>query len=43
VQEYLVLLAQEEWAVWHVLVEGEYRVLEADEQGILRSQDFPGL
>jgi hypothetical protein len=29
--------------VWHVLVEGEYRVLEADEQGILRSQIFPGL
>lgn len=43
VPEYLVLLAQEERAVWHVLVEGEYRVLEADDQGILRSQVFPGL
>lgn len=43
VQEYLVLLAQEERAVWHVLVEGEYRTLEADDQGILRSQVFPGL
>ena len=43
VQEYLVLLAQEERAVWHVLVEGEYQALEADEQGILRSQVFPGL
>jgi Uma2 family endonuclease len=43
VTEYLVLLAQEERAVWHVLVEGEYRVLEADDQGILRSQVFPGL
>lgn len=43
VPEYLVLLAQEERAVWHVLVEGEYRVLEADKQGILRSQVFPGL
>jgi Uma2 family endonuclease len=43
VQEYLVLLTQEERAVWHVLVEGEYRVLEADDQGVLRSQVFPGL
>ncbi len=43
VQEYLVLLAQEERAVWHVLVEGEYQALTPDEQGILRSQVFPGL
>jgi len=43
VQEYLVLLAQEDRAVWHVLVEGEYQVLEADEQGVLHSQVFPGL
>ena len=43
VQEYLVLLAQEERAVWHVLVEGEYHVMEPDEQGILRSHVFPGL
>jgi Uma2 family endonuclease len=43
VPEYLVLLAQEERAVWHVLTEGEYRVMEPDEQGILRSQVFPGL
>jgi Uma2 family endonuclease len=43
VPEYLALLAQEERAVWHVLTEGEYRVMEPDEQGILRSQVFPGL
>ena len=43
VPEYLVLLAQEERAVWHVLTEGEYRVMEPDEQGTLRSQVFPGL
>jgi Uma2 family endonuclease len=43
VPEYLVLLAQEERAVWHVLTEGEYRVMVPDEQGILRSQIFPGL
>jgi Uma2 family endonuclease len=43
VQEYLVLLAQEERAVWHVLVEGEYQVLASDEEGILRSRVFPGL
>ena len=43
VQEYLVLLAQEERAVWHVLVEGEYQVLAPDDHGILRSQVFPGL
>ncbi len=43
VQEYLVLLAQEERAVWHLLVEGEYRALEVDAHGVLRSQVFPGL
>ena len=43
VQEYLVLLAQEERAVWHVLVEGEYQVMIPDERGVLRSQFFPGL
>jgi Uma2 family endonuclease len=43
VQEYLVLLADEERAVWHVLMEGEYQVMIPDEQGILRSQVFPGL
>ena len=43
VQEYLVLLAQEERAVWHVLVEGAYQVLASDEEGILRSRVFPGL
>jgi Uma2 family endonuclease len=43
VQEYLVLLAQEERAVWHGLMEGMYQVLETDGQGIVRSQVFPGL
>jgi Uma2 family endonuclease len=43
VPEYLVLLAQEERAVWHVLTEGEYHVMDPDEQGVLCSQVFPGL
>ena len=43
VPEYLVLLAQEERALWHVLVDGDYHLLEADEAGVLRSRIFPGL
>lgn len=43
VQEYLVLLAYEQEAIWYTLQEGEYQPLTADEQGVLRSQVFPGL
>jgi hypothetical protein len=43
VQEYLVLLAQEERAACHVLVEGEYQVMAPGEHGVLRSQVYPGL
>lgn len=43
VQEYLVFLTYEQEVRWHVLRNGRYEQLAADEQGILRSQVFPGL
>lgn len=43
VQEYLVLLAYEQETRWFQLVEGEYILRQPDENGILRSQIFPGL
>ena len=43
VQEYLVLLAYEQETRWFQLVEGEYKLLQPDEAGILQSQVFPGL
>jgi Uma2 family endonuclease len=43
VQEYLVLLAYEKKALWHVWVKGEYQALEPDTRGVLCSQVFPGL
>lgn len=43
VQEYLVLLAYEGETRWHVLHEGEYKQLEPDENGVLKSEIFPGL
>lgn len=43
VKEYLVLLPNEQRIIWHVWHEGEYVILAPDEQGILRSQVFPGL
>ena len=43
VQEYLVLLAYEQETRWFQLVEGEYKLLQPDEAGILHSQVFPGL
>jgi Uma2 family endonuclease len=43
VQEYLVLLAQEEETRWYQLLEGEYVLLPADENGLIRSRVFPGL
>jgi len=43
VKEYLVLLPYEQKVIWYNWYEGEYRQLSPDEQGILRSQVFPGL
>jgi Uma2 family endonuclease len=43
VREYLVWLTQEQAFRWYVLVEGEYVLQQPDDQGILRSQGFPGL
>lgn len=43
VQEYLVLQTYEKQVKWFVLREGVYESLEADENGILRSEKFPGL
>jgi Uma2 family endonuclease len=43
VQEYLVLMAYEQQAVWYALQEGVYHPLTPDDQGVLRSQVFPGL
>ena len=43
VQEYLVLLAYEQRARWHVWADEAYQMLQPDEQGALRSQVFPGL
>lgn len=43
VQEYLVLLVYEKKVVWHILEEKKYRISVPDNQGLLRSQVFPGL
>ena len=43
VLEYLVVLTYEEQVRWFVLREGEYEELLPDENGILRSEVFPGL
>lgn len=43
VQEYLVLAALEQKTTWYQWQEGSYHPLAANEQGILRSQVFPGL
>lgn len=43
VQEYLVLLAHEQETRWFQLVEGEYKLMQPDKEGILHSQIFPGL
>jgi Uma2 family endonuclease len=43
IQEYLVFVTYEAEVRWHVLREGQYELLTADEQGILRSEVFPGL
>ena len=43
IQEYLVLQVYERQAVWYRWQEGAYSPLAPDEQGVLRSQIFPGL
>ena len=43
VQEYMVLLSYEQETRWFQLVEGEYILMEPDEDGVIRSQVFPGL
>ncbi len=43
VQEYLVLTVYEQGTYWFALVEGEYKRLEPDENGVIHSQIFPGL
>lgn len=43
VREYLVWRTQDEEIDWFVLREGRYERLPADADGILRSQQFPGL
>lgn len=43
VQEYLTAQAYEQRVDWFVLREGEYETLQPDQDGILRSEAFPGL
>ena len=43
VQEYLVAQAYEQRVDWFVLREGVYEAMQADADGILRSEVFPGL
>jgi Uma2 family endonuclease len=43
IQEYLVLQVYERQAIWYRWQEGAYVPMAPDEQGILRSQVFPGL
>jgi Uma2 family endonuclease len=43
VQEYMVWKTFEKELAWFRLVEGEYRQLEADENGLIKSQIMPGL
>jgi Uma2 family endonuclease len=43
IQEYLVWQVFDQKIDWYQLVEGDYQLIEADENGVLRSQVFPGL
>jgi hypothetical protein len=43
VPEYLAVLLFEREIRWHVLVNGQYQLLQADSDGIMRSRVFPGL
>lgn len=43
VQEYLAVVIFEREIRWHQLVEGKYRPIPTDEDGVTRSRAFPGL
>lgn len=43
VQEYLGLLTYEQHAIWHALAGGKYAPMQPGDDGVLRSQVFPGL
>ncbi len=43
IPEYLAVVVFEQEIRWHVLVDGRYRLLSPDEDGIWRSRVFPGL
>jgi Uma2 family endonuclease len=43
VQEYLALLTYEQHAIWHILAVGKYAPMRLGDDGVLRSQVFPGL
>ena len=43
VQEYLVWRTQEQRIDWFELADGDYRLLPADDAGVVRSRVFPGL
>ena len=43
VPEYIVYLAYEQRVIWHVLREGVYEEQRPDEDGVLNSEQFPGL
>ena len=42
-REYLVFLVPEQEVRWHRLINGVFRVVAADDDGVLRSTVFPGL
>ena len=43
VREYLAVLVREQEVRWHRLIDGVFRVVAADADGVLRSAVFPGL
>jgi Uma2 family endonuclease len=43
VREYLIVRPAKQNLAWHVLVDGKYRDLEPDVEGLYRSHVFPGL
>ena len=43
VPEYIVYLAYEQRVIWHVLRTGVYEEQQPDEDGVLKSETFPGL
>jgi Uma2 family endonuclease len=43
VPEYLAVLLFERQVRWHILEEGQYKIMAPDADGLLRSRVFPGL